>query len=922
MIPNFALGLTNDGITIWQRGRDGWLRLGAVPVDAPDLHAQMQDLSATAASLAPEGIATKLVIPDEQILYCDLEITSSTTDEQAVEIRALLDGRTPYPVNELDFDWTGSGARVRVAVVARETVIEAEEFAEEHGLNPVCAVAAPDADRFPREPFLALTRTGRRLLPDPSALRRDTQVLRETGHVTVASPELEPAPEPEPTVGHDLAPDAPQDPEPRATPPADAPEADGPAPKAAKTITGSNTHFVEVMQARLQAASAAPTSEPPDRLDDLDGATDTDTPFRSRRASTPEARRPPPSPPPSAADPAASTDLPDEGDGFAQRLRRRLGTLVGTGGAQPAVADSTDAVTRAAETVFDPPAPVAAAPAETGTRAAAPPSPRKSPIETLRSHSGASSDGWDGGASEAERLTIFGARAQSETSSGFGSRGMMILGGVGVLLLAVAVWAFYFANSQQGAIEITDAPAEMVAPEAQLPDLAESTDLSLLPDEPGDTLTTAPGDAADAAALAEIEAALGIEDAAQQLPLEPSTPETPLAEDVGSGAPAAEQPREAERAGRVAAIRSMALLPPEEIGSMPSLPSDPLPFTEELAAFESAQRAAARAARLAAGLLPPGEEDLDIAVTEGSPSEVPPARPAGLAPELEQAALDAGLDDAAPAAATEALDLAEAPETTASALAEAVAAALVPPDESTLSIPVIAGTPSEVPPARPEGLVPAGVELPSAVPAEMPETGVDPDAPTPLIEESATPDPSDQTLLDAAPSAGGLRLAALRPALRPSDLSLPEPEPEPESVPGLADASDLAVDESLRPGRRPSQFAAVVQRTLQARTSPTPSAPAPVQEARAAVSTAPRIPTQANVAREATQVRAINLRQINLIGVMGTPSSRRALVRLTNGRIVTVRVGESLDGGQITAIGDNELRYTRRGRNHVLRIAS
>jgi Tfp pilus assembly protein PilP len=84
----------------------------------------------------------------------------------------------------------------------------------------------------------------------------------------------------------------------------------------------------------------------------------------------------------------------------------------------------------------------------------------------------------------------------------------------------------------------------------------------------------------------------------------------------------------------------------------------------------------------------------------------------------------------------------------------------------------------------------------------------------------------------------------------------------------------------------------------------------------------PNLPTSTSVAREATQSRAINLRQVNLLGVMGTNSNRRALVRLSNGRVVTVRVGERLDDGQVTAIGDSELRYNRRGRDVVLRIAS
>ena len=53
-----------------------------------------------------------------------------------------------------------------------------------------------------------------------------------------------------------------------------------------------------------------------------------------------------------------------------------------------------------------------------------------------------------------------------------------------------------------------------------------------------------------------------------------------------------------------------------------------------------------------------------------------------------------------------------------------------------------------------------------------------------------------------------------------------------------------------------------------------------------------------------------------------TPSNRRALVRLPNGDVVRLRVGDRFDGGQVSAIGESELRYVRGGRDRVLRIAS
>ncbi|MGK7754360.1 hypothetical protein [Roseovarius sp. C03] len=60
------------------------------------------------------------------------------------------------------------------------------------------------------------------------------------------------------------------------------------------------------------------------------------------------------------------------------------------------------------------------------------------------------------------------------------------------------------------------------------------------------------------------------------------------------------------------------------------------------------------------------------------------------------------------------------------------------------------------------------------------------------------------------------------------------------------------------------------------------------------------------------------MRQVNLIGVYGSNSNRRALVRLANGSYKKVKVGDRLDGGRVAAIGTSELRYVKSGRSVTL----
>ena len=128
----------------------------------------------------------------------------------------------------------------------------------------------------------------------------------------------------------------------------------------------------------------------------------------------------------------------------------------------------------------------------------------------------------------------------------------------------------------------------------------------------------------------------------------------------------------------------------------------------------------------------------------------------------------------------------------------------------------------------------------------------------------------------------------------------------------------LAAAVSARPDTRPRNFERIVKRAER-------SAPAQETKVASAAAVAPRtvspkIPSSASVARQATVKNAINLRKVNLIGVYGKPSNRRALVRLGNGRYQKVVVGDRIDGGRVSAIGDGELRYTKSGRSVILKM--
>ena len=140
-------------------------------------------------------------------------------------------------------------------------------------------------------------------------------------------------------------------------------------------------------------------------------------------------------------------------------------------------------------------------------------------------------------------------------------------------------------------------------------------------------------------------------------------------------------------------------------------------------------------------------------------------------------------------------------------------------------------------------------------------------------------------------------LAEFRPRLRPAGL------PAPIRSQTLPEGKSIA--RTLRPQLRPRaiELAALLP-------APVVAKPSEIQ--------APTATSRKAVTRAATRTNVINLRNINLIGITGTSRLRNALVRLPNGQVVKVRIGDRLDGGRVTDISTKSLTYAKSGRSITL----
>lgn len=298
-----------------------------------------------------------------------------------------------------------------------------------------------------------------------------------------------------------------------------------------------------------------------------------------------------------------------------------------------------------------------------------------------------------------------------------------------------------------------------------------------------------------------------------------------------------------------------------------------------------------------------------VVVFAGLPNVVPPSRPEDLTPET--AAADTPVTEGVE---TEAVETAETAEPLDTAIEEAIAEAVTEQEEDVTAGGVsLTGLSAGLRPVlRPDTLeVPAAAEVLASFAGPRPELRPDvlpgslEDA---AVEEEATEDP------EIAETTVAATLAAIV-------ASAPDP---------LAGATNSAVATAIIPEARPRNFAQVVaaaqarlastvpQQTTTTTTTTTTQATAP-EVVSSGVAT-PSGPIPQTVAGAATIESVINLREINLIGVFGRPNDRRALIRLANGQFVRVGVGDALDGGQVTAIGDNVINYVKRGRTIALGV--
>ena len=909
MKPGFALSLSYEGMSLLHRAAGGWRLVGDVALDSMDMAGDLAALRDKALLLEPGGLHCKIILPNDQIRYLSVETGHFNGEARDSMVRSALDGATPYAVDDLAYDIAEDGVWTHIAAVARETLAEAEAFAVDHQFNPVSFVAVPDDNRFLGEPFFGVTDRAASL-PEEGDVEPDGIAVVVVGPAEIPVADIPPDPVPGnvPESVPGVAPDpivAGFTSRRKAQKTSSAPSLGGAKrdvpPPVLPAVAPPIVASVEVAAAvdKVEPGALVKPDIPPGErdIDPLDlqpdpapisvaeperaseFEEDIDPEWQAEFGQEPEPDYEPASlsvTAPTLDIPEFSNPVPPEPSNGGSVFGRFLSRRSKTGGKPP----------------------VAVAPPK---QVDVPPNPVLAPVAVSRpANTAVIGDGKVIGSSqdEADRMTVFGARQTTKVGGKPRYLGLMLTFGLLLFLAGVAAWA---------AIFLDDGVAGLFRSAKDEPQLAAV---------PGTPTIHSPGVAVAPAAVSVAPSAPLQPQGSDQIPgattelaaLPPARVGTPELPDVArTGEPDTLSPPGQPDTFVLTDTDSAVLdalnqpVPPDTQAEPDLEPdADGIEVGAETVAPEGSPEIVARYAATGIWQSAPQEPDTpsiiglnDLYVASIDRTDIgqdavalPPA--AGYATDLAPNALSS------PAAAGTAFDLNER------GLVVATAAGTLSPD----GVMIFLGRPPVVPPT-----VPTRFET-------EPETDAVRDR---LASLRPRLRPGDLGQQFERTQLGGLtrdELSGLRPKARPNTI---KQEVEKDETPTAA-----AVAASRLPKPRPDNFAAIVTK---ATPSPNPGAGDGGRAGQSVASVAPRtvtpsIPSSASVARQATLNNAINLRRVNLIGVYGTPSNRRALVRLPSGRYKKVKVGDTVDGGRVVAIGDTELRYQKGGRNLTLKIPS
>lgn len=151
MHPQFTLDLSLEAIRLLYDLHGEPCVIGDVAAFGDDLPVRMAKLLSLAAKLSTPPIGTTLVVPREHVLYRTVRLDMAR-EVQEQDVIEFICREQQFNKDEICVDWVIDGSEIHIAAVEKLTLLEANDFAQQHGFVPTLFTSSVRNGKFPRKP--------------------------------------------------------------------------------------------------------------------------------------------------------------------------------------------------------------------------------------------------------------------------------------------------------------------------------------------------------------------------------------------------------------------------------------------------------------------------------------------------------------------------------------------------------------------------------------------------------------------------------------------------------------------------------------------------------------------------------------------------------------------------------------------------
>ncbi|WP_375572784.1 hypothetical protein ABWH93_06715 [Seohaeicola saemankumensis] len=151
MQPKFTLELSSEAIRLLFDLNGEPCVLGDVSPSSKQLVSEMAALRLLATEISKPPIVTMAVVPRGHVLY---ETVKLVFDQEVTEAKVIdyICKEAQLDKDGICVDWVVDGSHLHIAAIEKLTLLEAGDFAKQHGFVAAVFTSYVSTDKFPRMP--------------------------------------------------------------------------------------------------------------------------------------------------------------------------------------------------------------------------------------------------------------------------------------------------------------------------------------------------------------------------------------------------------------------------------------------------------------------------------------------------------------------------------------------------------------------------------------------------------------------------------------------------------------------------------------------------------------------------------------------------------------------------------------------------